>query len=714
MHRLLPILCLFGCLISYGQNSMLNNVVSWFSKADRTAIDVYLKNCSYRFISEQDSLELKLLTYSVVKTDNGTQPFITLLLSDTTLEFISVNTYGGQGQQLIVSGLKSGRFKSIGTDINGNFITTTYDNGTFLIHEDYEAVANPLGKGEIAYFRYRIFRKYGKFDTMNGEKIKLSEKGDKILASYKNGVLDGQRTFFFPDGTIKRTENYRAGRLNGVASDYNQQGKLIHSSTHSYHWKYGMEKWFSYEGKLVKSLQWQRDVPTGLEKQTFNGKTVGSVSYVKGKKQGPAMIPVYYDQFIEANTSPDTLNEPPLAIETVNYTGGLKSGKAVCIYFNTSDTMYVGYYKAGLLDSIFSKYSQEGILYTSFFSDGLENGPRVYKIPNGPLKDSIYRVENYKTGKLHGLVNEYYQKEAGIWKKIYREENYTEGIQNGRFVYEDPENKGVEFYVDGKLHGRQEYHVVADGKKNHITKNYVNGLKSGEWVSENVTDNILVIENYQNNLKEGDQFKTVKNKLTEKLIYRRGVLVDLQLTAENGAFHSFDMTESETGDSVTVGHSNKSGDTTTLICYSFSRTDFPYRDTSLLLMANKILAAPAENIASNGLFQTTTPQFHTVIILKNGKMDGQQSILHRKAEILEKLDYQNGMLLTAKYRIHQNQTDGGPYSGTFFSDYSHEKITVKDGLRHGWCAEYTASGKELRRTKYKNGVSVKTIESQDN
>ena len=292
MRQLLPIFFLFSCLSSFGQNSLLNHAISWFSKTDQTTVDNYLKISSYRLIGEKDSLDLHLFTYSLVKTENGTQPFIHILLGDSALEFISIDTYGAQGQQTVVAGLKSGRFKSIGTHINGNFITTTYDNGNFLIQEDYEAVANPLGKGEIAYFRYRIFRKYGQFDRLNGEKIRLTEEGLKIAENYKNGMLEGQRTIYFPDGTIKRTENYRAGRLNGIASDYNKHGKVIHSSTHSYHWKYGMEKWYNHEGKLVKSLQWQRDVPTGIEKQTFNGITIGSVSYINGSRQGLARIPV--------------------------------------------------------------------------------------------------------------------------------------------------------------------------------------------------------------------------------------------------------------------------------------------------------------------------------------------------------------------------------------------------------------------------------------
>lgn len=712
MRHLLPFLIILVCSFSFGQNNLLNTAISWFSRTDRTTIDTYLKNYNYQFMSGKDSLDLQLMSYSLVKTENGTHPFIHILLGDTALEFISVDTYGAQGQQLIVSGLKSGRFKSIGTDINGNFITTTYDNGTFLIQEDYEAVGNPLGKGEIAYFRYRIFRKYGKFDTMNGEKIQLAEQGTKITANYKNGVLDGQRTTYFPNGTIKRTENYRAGRLNGTASDYNQQGKLIHSSTHSYHWKYGMEKWYNNEGEIVKSLQWQRDIPTGVEKQTFNGTVIGSVSYVKGAKQGLAKIPVYYDATIEASYPLDTLNDEPLAIETVTYVNGLKTGKAVCTYFNTADTMYVGHYKAGKLDSIFSRYGKDGILYTTFFSDGLENGSRIFRIPSGPLKDSIYRVENYKEGKLNGLTTQYYQKESDQWRKIHQEENYLDGIRNGAFVYQDQTNKNTELYLDGKLHGPQEYEVLSGGKKTIIRKNYENGLRTGEWTAENMTDAVLVTENYKNNKKQGTETKKIKGKLVEKRFFHDGVLIHIKSFYENGDYSSFDSDESESQDSVIIAYAKKSGDTTSLKCYSFSRTDFPRKDTLLLLLAAKIQASPTENIASNGLYSITTPSFHASILLKNRKKDGRQHIMYGKSGtgVMEQLVYQNDSLVKAEYREYKNAKDIGPYSGVFFSDYSHEKIAVKAGLRHGWCAEHTVSGKEIRRMKYKKGVLIKMVE----
>lgn len=725
MRQLLQIFFLCSCFTSFGQNSLLNNAISWFGKTDRTTIDNYLTNCSYQFISEKDSLDLHFLTYSLVKTENGTQPFIHILLGDSALESFSIDTYS-QGNQTIVSGLKSGRFKSIGTAINGNFITTTYDNGIFLIQEDYEAVPNPIGKGEIAYFRYRIVRKYGQFDSMNGEKIRFTEEGLKILENYKNGLLDGQRTIYFPNGSIRRTENYRAGRLNGTASDYNPQGKLVHSSTHSYHWKYGVEKWYNSEGKLVKSLQWRRDIPTGIEKQTFNGVTIGTVSYVNGSRHGLAKIPVYFDPHTEANYPLDTLNDAPLGIEDVAYDKGLKSGKAVCTYFNTTDTMYVAYYKAGQLDSTFSRYGQNGILlYTATFSNGLEHGKRIYRIPSGPLKDSIYRIEQYQNGKLNGLTTQFYQKESdqpltysypgiyapGAWVKITRQENYTDDLLNGDFMCQkDAENYTLQNYTNGVLEGKQEYSTVSNGKQLKTNGLYEKGIKTGEWTTEIPKDQVILSEHYENNQRHGDFRKTIKGFKSEERFYIHGMLQRLRFFERNSDYRLYTLDFTKNNDSLSVLSEIAEYDTFCSKSYIFKIDESLWSDTILAKLVKDIETDPETTAQSlNGRFVLKTSGYQKTGNYKNGKEDGKIGISHAKAGVFESLIYQNGTIISSYY-TQTGISEDQPYSGRFVSTITGEKISTKEGLRHGWCVEYDTSGKELRRMKYVKGKLKKAVE----
>ncbi|MNJ91938.1 hypothetical protein D3C87_95930 [compost metagenome] len=735
MRQLLPILFVFYGLLSFGQNSLLNSAVSWFSKSDRTTLDAYLTNCGYRFMREKDSLDLHFMEYSVVKTENGTQPAVTFLLSDTSLEFISIDTYGIQGQQAVVPVLKSGRFKSIGTDINGNFITTTYDNGLFLIQEDYEAIGNPLGKGEIAYFRYRIFRKYGKFDTMNGEKNQLSEHGEKTLGSYKNGLLDGQRTIYFPNGTIKRTENYREGRLNGIASDYDTSGKLIHSSTHSYHWKYGMEKWYSREGKLVKSVQWQRDLPVGAEKQTFNGKVVGNIPYVKGLKHGLAKVPVYFDQEIQANYPLDTLNDEPLGIETVAYENGIKSGKAVCIDFNSPDTLYVAHYKNGKPDSTYSRYGQGGILYTTFFSDGLENGTRIYRIPSGELKDTVYRIEHYANGKRDGSVVQYYRREQdqlltdpdpgfhlpgsatsypkyipGKWIPYFYTETYKNGETNGPYsIQEDSLNYTKGTYLSGRLHGPYESSMLVDKKRVKIAGNYDKGLRTGEWTTESISDSIVLTQQFENNRKHGRFRKSVRGFISEQRIYEADTLREITFLEKNTDDKWYGMEFLKNRDSVRVFTSKYEHNTGIAnFIYVLAAGNYPATNTLLITLVEELQKNPDISQYLEGGFSIKTADYALYGDYKNGKRHGVAAIHHYAGSVHEKRTYQNGVILHSTYTLFDNSA---PYSGTFKTVESNEQISVKNGLRHGWCIEYDESGKEIRRTKYAKGVLKKVIEN---
>jgi antitoxin component YwqK of YwqJK toxin-antitoxin module len=731
MHRLIPFLFFFSCLVSFGQNSLLSTAFTWFGKGDRTSIDSYLKGNSYQFIGEKDSTPFHVVNYSLVKTENGTQPFVTALLSDSALEFISLDTYGHRTD---ISVLKSARFKSIGTDINGNFITTTYDNGTFLIHEDYEAVGNPLGKGEIAYFRYRILRKYGPFDQLNGEKIRVTENGEKVSENYKNGFLDGQRTIYFPDGSVKRTENYRAGRLNGVASDYDPEGKIIHSSTHSYHWKYGVEKWYNRDGKLVKTLQWQRDIPVGTEKQTFNGTTIGSIPYVKGMKHGLAKVPVYYDESIEVKYPLDTLNDEPLGIETVHFHQGLKNGKAVCTHFNNSDTMYVAYYKAGQLDSAFTRYGQDGVLYNTAYLNGLENGARVYHIPSGPLKDSIHLIAHYKNGKLDGQVIQYYQKRKdailedadpgyrlpgsgsdhpkilpGEWIPKYYSETYRDGMRNGPYsLQRDSMNYYQGNYLNGQLDGAFESAMVLGEKWIKISGRFQNGFKTGKWTTNHVFDSMVVTEDFEQNRKHGSTVTRISGFKTEERLYRNDTLFLVRFDKRNSDFDLYYLEFLKKTDLAVFSYKTQKGDSSSEFSYLIEVDHYPgKKDTLLSVMLSSFKNHKAEMSQNlHGLFHIVTPGYEESGNYKHGKLMGNILIKHLDATVFENILYKDGVAETREYSQFMTHE---PYSGTFISATSREQISVKDGLRHGWCVEYDASGKEIRRTKYKYGILKKTV-----
>ncbi|AEA45783.1 toxin-antitoxin system YwqK family antitoxin [Fluviicola taffensis] len=749
MQYLLFITSFFVCQSLFGQSSLLSTSLNWFTKADKASIQSYLESHNYQLIGEKDSLNLHFQQYSFAKSQNEIQLHACLFLGDSTIEYLSFEITNHADLTSIRSQLKANRFRTLNADLNGDFITTTFDTDRFLVQQDYQAIENPLGKGEIPYYRFRIFRKHGKFDTMNGEKISFSEDGTKISENYKNGLLDGERTFYFSNGTLKRKENFRAGRLNGLVSDFNEEGKLIHSSTHSYHWKYGMEKWYNHQGKMVKSLQWQRDVPIGIQKQTFEGIVIEQIPYVKGIKQGLAKVPYFDEASIKANFPRSTLNDEPLGIETVNFVNDLKQGKAVCIYFNKKDTMYVGYYKSGKLDSTYSLYRQNGILYSTTFSNGLENGTRIYRIPSGPLKDSIHRIQNYKNGKLEGILTQYYRKEAdqtiedpdphirlpgdisiypifipGPWLPNYYSFTYRDGIKNGPYSYQmDSMNYGRGTYLNDRLEGYYEAQVFSDGQPGKIIDDvlmipekkwvkssgyYQNGLKTKEWTTNHVLDSIVITEHFEKNQKHGSVIKTIKGFKTEERFYHQDTLQQLTFFGKNQEIDSYQLEFIKNTHLAIITHKIQKQDSSFLFSYLIEVDDYYRKDTLLGAIVSTLKNNQSEMSQKlNGLFHVKTSSYETSGNYRNGKLDGIILTKHFDSSIFENITYRNGIIEGYSYTQFDDQE---LYTGAFISATSGEHISVKDGLRHGWCVEYLDSKEEIRRTKYMKGVLKKTVE----
>lgn len=718
-----------------GQITSLNSGLQWFDKADQPAVDAFFTGNSYQLLDQKDSSGFHILHYSLVKTEMGVQSHTYLFLSDTAVEMLSFETYDLSDYKSITAQLKGQHFKSLGANVNGNFITTVYDNDRFLLNQDYEAVENPLGKGQISYYRYRIYRKNGQFDEMNGEKtVMFTDNGTSypgIRENYKNGVLSGERTYYYPNGTIKRKENYQAGRLNGLASDYDTEGRLTHSVTHSYHWRYGMEKWYNNEGKVVKTLQWQRDLPVGTEKQTYNGTVVASISYVKGVKQGLAKIPIYYDGHIDAKYPLDTLNDAPLALENVNYKDGLKKGKAICVYFDSPDTMYLAHYKAGKLDSIFTRYTQNHIWYTTTFANDLENGERIFRIPSGDMKDTIYKIERYKNGKLDGKLEQFYTyKPAPVyedsefhlqemmshpipvpeeWIPGYSFETFKDGVLNGPFSLQwDYVNSSKGSYSNGKLDGLYEDEMFTTGEQIKTIRNYNKGEKTGEWITNYVYDSVVVKENYLNGKKHGIETKTVKGQLVEERKYLSGFLTEI-MTFDPG-FEKYELMTNEIPNVYIIRYEQKLADTSRIQYYSAFINNYPVSDSVLVLLKSAILRS-TNAIAPqlNGEFEIKTPDYSQSGFYQNGSLINSLVTTNQSAGVTETIAFLNNTEEIPHYTDYKHE----PYTGTFKSILSHETISVKDGLRNGWCIQYDAAGKEIGKTKYVKGITKKTIRNNE-
>lgn len=739
MQRWFIILSFFICHTALGQIQTLSNCLQWFEKADKASVKASFQGEDFKLLEEKDSLDLKLMHYSAVKTTYGVQPHAYIFFNDSAVEYLSFEIYNQNEYKNLISQLKAQGFKSLGADVNGNYITTVYDNDRFLLCQDYEAVENPIGKGEIPHYGYRIYRKYGKFDELNGEKVVMvtvngidfenSKSYIGIRENYKNGILSGERTFYYPNGTVKRKENYQAGRLNGLVSDYNEEGKLTHSVTHSYHWKYGMEKWYDGEGKVVKTLQWQRDVPVGTEKYVINGKTIQGISYKNGLKQGSATIPVginWVDGFgVDRFAIPIDLDWEQAwavtkikALETVTFANNIKTGKAVGISPFSSDTLYICYYKNGVIDSVFTAYqltsfeiSDENIpIAQTTFANGLENGTRTFWIRSGQYKDSVSYEENYINGKLNGPSTQFYSRSVNTkldWFPYYVRVNFVNGILSGPYSqYEDSNNYEYGTYLNGKLDGKIEYSERTEQHWIKTTGHYEKGLKNGEWTTNSVPDSILITEQYERNEKVGTWMKKLNGLKVEERRYFMNQIRSLTYFQKNNPAAQYNLIKK--GDTLFVKTEVWNGDSLSNFEYVFSVNDFPDTDTTLITIATAIQKNQGMQKYLNGKFYDETHDYMMSGNYRTGKLNNLIRITQYEPCITHELVYKNDTLISARYLDCSNDK---PYSGKFISIVDGEQISVKNGLRHGWCIQYDHYKNEIKRTKYKEGVAKKTIAS---
>jgi len=746
------IICLFFLIGTavYGQVESLNSYLSWFNKADVESIKNTFKNTDFRLMDDKDSSGFHLLRYTMFA--DGIAPSFTFFVGDTALLHLMTENYAQNVHKEWVAQLKSNKFGKLNADVNGDFITTVYDNGQFIFCQDYEVVDNPLGKGQIPHYRYRIYRKNGKFDTMNGTKKKsenIDGKAFTVIENYRNGVLDGERIIYFPgDSIIKKKENYRAGRLNGTVSDFDSLGRLIHSSIHSYHWKYGIEKWYDGQGKVIRSLQWQRDVPVGSDKFNINGRTFNGPTYKNGKLHGLATVPVnmkWNRKYDVTNAAiPQDLNWENTtasdfyvgAVETVLFVEGLKNGKAIGMSAHSSDTVYIAYYKNGVLDSVFNAYQDADFSYgykneprfRTAFENGLENGKRTFYVMSGPNKGEISAFETYENGKLNGETVHYFKKEQdqmipptdpgenpwadhpikyipGEWMKDYSLLTYKNGILNGPFHFQtDSMNYSIGTYVDGKIDGKQETESFFYGKRIRKIQNYDKGIPNGEWITEYLPDSVVNTENYLNNKKHGIFSKKLKGQILQEENYVSDFLYEFTLFHGNG-YDKYTFVTNEIPDSYSFSFEEKSFDVISIYNYTANTIDFPKSDSVLILLQDALMAN--RFVKANGRFEIKGPNYEKTGSYTDNLLSGYVVIKHKNAGVYEQLMYENDSIRSYGY-THVSTSEA--FTGTFISDVDGSSVSVKNGLRHGWFIEYDENHKEIKRTKYVKGILKKTIE----
>lgn len=104
----------------------------------------------------------------------------------------------------------------------------------------------------------------------HGQQIYFSKKGDTtLIENYKNGILDGKKTKYFPGNKIDKEINYKNGLMDGEVTYYNRDGKVIEKLNFKEGKKNGECTYFYNDGKLLSTEFWLMDAKNGEFKTFF-------------------------------------------------------------------------------------------------------------------------------------------------------------------------------------------------------------------------------------------------------------------------------------------------------------------------------------------------------------------------------------------------------------------------------------------------------------
>lgn len=690
--------------ISYvdAQHSEINSFLSWFEKITSSEIEQHLTSLNYKEITSKEDIAQSIKRFSVPKSSVGVSYQCAFVFADTTIEWLNFDVYTHSEQKSIVANLKSKGFKASDVVVKGSFITTYFSNATFIVEQGYQAISNPLGKGDIPYYNYIIYRKRGKYDELNGEKTTTSfYNGKQYIASREqrvDGLREGERLTYYPNGGIQSKEQYKSGRLSGLASYFDEAGYLSRTQTFSYNWRYGQEKFYDTLGKVIRTTNWRKDLREGADKMMMGTKTVLLTNYIADKKQGKGHVPVY-DYRLNKNEI--------IGIEQLQFKDDLKEGLAIGLSLDEKDTLYRHYYKAGKLDSIANFY-ENGLLSESIvYQNGLKNGKAIKYVRSGLNKGAIAEELCYKNDALDSIQYQYYACQncytaQETWHKEERLTTYSNRFLQGKYflVSETKEERG--FYSNNQKTGQWVERAFVNGHWNTASGTYLNDRKTLVWI-ETIGDSLRIESFYEDGMLSGKRKTLLYNRLILEEEFASKEIKEVIEYASDNSERKF-ILEGIENDYVYLRYHTKKDSVISRYHCEIPLKNMLFSGNSSEPILKCLLAnIPNDSILipyfANG-FSIETPDYVMGGQYSNGNKDIHQ-IYYKQADLFEKNNPENGFWDQTYF--HQNQQ--GPFTGQFYSAYYNELINIKEGYRHGWTIIYNAEGKQIAKAKYVKGVT---------
>ena len=430
-----------------------------------------------------------------------------------------------------------GKLKSEGYKKNG------LSDSTWIFYDD---------GGKMTWrYEYHGDKKNGcaqRFDTLGF----LSEE-----FFYINDIIQGEKIWLYPDGSLKKTLTYFDGKEVGVSLEFAPDGTIITEEIYDNGYLKDREEYNRYNSEGKKTGTWRE--------YHVNGQIKSETEYKDGQKNGLTKSFNDKGKLVEiANMTSDTsmaagdvvlmeLYKEYYADGRIRLVGGLnngmkngifrsydETGNLITGYIFEKDTMvsegmilfngiyngdWVNYYKSG------KKRSQ------GKYANGIQEGPWIYYYENGKKEQEgnyknnlpvgvwtwyypngkVKRIENFNAfGKLDGEMTEY----DSLGTEITRG-TYYNGIQEGPWFYQVGDHKEVGSFTVGKMDGVWN-HYYKNGKL-AFTGAYDEGEPKGKHVYYHTNGIKKMDGKYLGGSKDG-RWRTYDEmgEVTEEITYKQG------------------------------------------------------------------------------------------------------------------------------------------------------------------------------------------------
>lgn len=128
-------------------------------------------------------------------------------------------------------------------------------------------------EGDVIAYRMMSGGQWGEWKkhSGNGNFVYTFANGARALEeTFNNGLLEGKRTFYYPDGKIFSEYSYKAGDYHGPYSIYYPNGKIREKGAYKFDVRDGVVEYYNPDGTLFRTDNFRMNVNEG--KTTFYNK----------------------------------------------------------------------------------------------------------------------------------------------------------------------------------------------------------------------------------------------------------------------------------------------------------------------------------------------------------------------------------------------------------------------------------------------------------